>query len=133
MTNVSRRRRRVGPQHDRRCDVLTQRGVRDRKGYGLGHRWMVQEHFIDFLWGDFLSTAIDHLAYAAHEKQVPVVIEVTEISCLQPIAGKCGLGRPRVAIVARRDARASDDDLPGLAARQQSPWFVHDCDIESRW
>src|SRR4029077_4597607 len=88
LTNVFRRRRRVGPQHDRRCDVLTQRGVRNGKGYGLGHRWMIQEHFIDFLWGDFLPPAIDHLAYTTHEKQVPIVIEVTEISCLEPIAGE---------------------------------------------
>ena len=73
----------------------------DGKGYGLCHCWMFQEHFVDFLRGDFLPTAIDDLPYAACEKQVPVVIEETKISCLEPIACKRGLGRHRVAIVAR--------------------------------
>ena len=91
-----------GPQHDRRGDVLTQRGMGDGKGYGLCHRWMFQEHFVDFLGGDFLPTAIDDLPYAASEKQVAVVIEETKIPCLEPIACKCGLGRHRVAVVADR-------------------------------
>ena len=82
-----------GPQHDRRRDVLTQRGVGDGKGYGLCHRRMFQEHVVDFLRGDFLPAAIDDLPYAAGEKQVPVVIEETEIPGLEPIAGKRGLGR----------------------------------------
>ena len=91
----------VGPQHDRRRDVLSQRGMRNGKGYGLCHRRMFQEHFVDFLWGDFLPTAIDDLPDAASEKQVPVVIEETEIPRLEPIARKRGLGRHRVAVVAR--------------------------------
>ena len=43
-------RRRVGPQYDGRRDVLAQRGVGDGKGYGLCHRRMFQEHFVDFPW-----------------------------------------------------------------------------------
>ena len=66
-----------GPQHDGRRDVLAQRGVGDGKGYGLCHRRMFQEHFVDFLRGDFLPTAIDDLLAAAGEKQVSVVIEKT--------------------------------------------------------
>ena len=118
------------PQHDRRGDVLTQRGVGDGKGYGLCHRRMFQEHFVDFLRGDFLPTAIDDLPYAAREKQVPVVIEETKIARLEPIACKRGLGRHWVAVVARHDACAPDDDLAGLAAGQQSPSFVHDRDVQ---
>ena len=72
-------------------------------------------------------------AYAAREKQVPVVIEETEIPGLEPIAGKRGLGRHWVAVVARHDARATDDDLAGLAAGQQSPSFVHDRDVQTHW
>ena len=71
LANVFRRRRSVRPQHDGRRDVLAQRGMGDGKGYGLCHRRMFQEHFVDFLWGDFLPTAIDDLPYAAREKQVP--------------------------------------------------------------
>ena len=93
LTNVFRRRRSVGPQHDGRRDVLAQRGMGDGKGYGLRHRRMFQEHFVDFPRGDFLPAAIDHLPYAAGEKQVPVVIEETKIPGLEPIACKCGLGR----------------------------------------
>src|SRR5882724_9331787 len=92
---------------------------------------MVQEHFVDFLRGDFLPTAIDYLAYTAREKQVPVVIEVTKISRIEPIACKRGLGRPWVAVVARRDACAPDDHLARLAAGQQSPSFVHDRNIQT--
>ena len=102
LTNVFRRRRSVGPQHDGRRDVLAQRGVGDGKGYGLCHRRMFQEHFVDFPRGDFLPAAIDHLPYAAREKQVPVVIEEAKIPCLEPIARKRGLRSPS----GRRRSRA---------------------------
>ena len=82
LTNVFRRRRSVGPQHDRRRDILPQRGMRDGKCHGLCHRWMLQQHFFDFLRGDFLPAAIDDLADAASEKQVPVVIEEADIPVL---------------------------------------------------
>jgi hypothetical protein len=41
LTYVFRRRDTVGAQHDRRGDVLPQRGMGDGKGYGLCHRWML--------------------------------------------------------------------------------------------
>ena len=129
-TNGVRRRHSVGPQHDGRRNVLAKGSVGDGKGYGLCNSWMVQQHFVDFLGSDFFAAAIDNLACAAHKKEVPVVVEVTEISCLEPIAGKRGLGRLRIAFVAHRDASAPDDDLTGPAARQQSPSFVHDRDIQ---
>ena len=91
---------------------------------------MVQEHFVDFLGGNLLAAAIDHLAYAADEEQVSVVIEVTQVSGLEPVAGKRGLGRPWVAIVSRRHACAPNDDLAGLPVGQQSPSFVHDRDVQ---
>src|SRR5258706_604834 len=77
------------------------------KGYRLCHRRMLQQHVVDFLRGYFLPTAIDDLAYAPSEKQVPVVIEETNISCLEPIACKCGHGRGLVAVVGRHNALAS--------------------------
>src|SRR2546428_417620 len=40
LTYFFRRREAVGPQHDRRRDILSQRGMGDGKGYGLCHRWM---------------------------------------------------------------------------------------------
>ena len=52
--NVFRRRRSMGPQHDRRGDVLAQRRVGDGKGYGLRYRRMLQENLFDFLWGKLL-------------------------------------------------------------------------------
>ena len=125
--------RSVRPQHHSRRDILAQGGVRDGKGYGLRHRFMIQEHFIDFLWGDFFPAAIDHLAYAAGQKQIAVIIKVADITGLEPIAGKRDLGCFRVAIVARRDACTPDDDLAGLAAGQQSSSFVHDRDIQNGW
>ena len=115
LTNVFRRRGSVGPQHDGRGDVLTQRRVGDGKGYGLCHRRMFQEHFVDFPRGDLLPTAINHFPYAACEKQVTVVIEETQVPCLEPIACKRGLGRNGVASVARHDARAADNDLSSLS------------------
>ena len=94
---------------------------------------MIQEHFIDLLWCDFFPTAIDHLAYAAREKQIAVVVEVTEISCLEPIADKRRVGCPRMTIIARRDACTPHNDLTRLAAGQQSSSFIHDRDIQDRW
>ena len=74
-------------------DILAQCRVGDGKGYGFCDCRMFQEYFIDFLWGDFLPTAIDHLPDAAREKQVPVVIEEAKIPGLEPIACKRGIGR----------------------------------------
>ena len=130
LTNVFRRRYGVGAQHDRRCDLLAQRGVRDGKGYGLRHRRVLEEHVVDFLRGDFFPAAIDDLLAAAHEKQVTVVIEKAVVSGLEPIARKRGLVRLRGAVVARHDARAAHYDLPGLSAGQQSSSFAHDCDVQ---
>ena len=48
LTNFFRRRRNLRPQHDRRPDVFAERGVGDSKGYGLCHRRVFQENFIDF-------------------------------------------------------------------------------------
>ncbi len=121
----------MGPQYNSRGDVLTQRGVGDGKGYRLCHRRMLQQHVVDFLRGYFLPTAIDDLAYAPSEKQVPVVIEETNISCLEPIACKCGHGRGLVAVVGRHNALASHHDLARLAAGQQSPSLVHDRDVQT--
>src|SRR6516162_755618 len=133
LTYFFRRGHTVGPQHDRRSDVLSQRGMRDGKGYGLGHRRMFQEYFVDFLWRDFLPTAIDDFPYAASEKKVAVVIEEPEIPGLEPIACKRGRCRYGVAIVARHDARAAHHDLSGLPVGQQSPRFVHNRDVQTDW
>src|SRR5262249_3146652 len=46
LTYLFRCRDAVGPQHDRRGDVLPQRGMGDRKSYGLRHRRMFQEYFV---------------------------------------------------------------------------------------
>ena len=102
----------------------------DRKGHGLCDRRMLQQDFVNFVRGDFLPTAIDHFPSAAGKKQVPVVIEETKIACLEPIARKGRLGRHCIAIVARHDAGAPDDDLAGLAAGQQNPSLVHDRDVQ---
>src|SRR5215510_5576222 len=133
LTNVFRRSRGVGPQHDRRGDILAEPSMGDGEGDGLGHCWMVQQHFVDFLWSDLLPAAIDHLAYAAREKQITVVVEITEISCLEPIADKRRVGCPRVAIIACHNGCTLHDDLTGLAVGQQSSSFVHDRDIQDRW
>src|ERR1700730_14378735 len=116
LANLFRRCRSVRPQHDSRCNILPQGRMRDGKGYGLCHRRMIQEHFIELLWGDYFPTAIHHLAYAAREKQIAVVVEVAEISGPEPIAGKRGVGCPRAAIIAGHNACASHDDLTGLTA-----------------
>jgi hypothetical protein len=88
---------------------------------------------VDFLGGDFLPTAIDDFPYAAGEKKVPVVVEESEIPSLEPIACKRGLGRDRVAIVARHDARAPDYDLSRLTVCQQSSSLAHNRDVQTDW
>src|SRR5262249_47808357 len=133
LTKVFRRRGGMGPQHDGSRDILPQRGVGDGKCHGLRHRWMLQDDVFDFLRGDFLPAAIDSFEYAPGKKQVPVVIEETEIAGLEPIAGKRGLGRHWVAVIARCDAYAPYDDLARPAAGQQSPSFVHDRDVQIPW
>ena len=94
-----RRGQLVGPQYDRRGDILTQCGVGDSKGHRLCHRWMLQQNVVHFLRGYLLPTAIDDLAYAPSKKQVPVIIKQTNIPRLEPIARKCSPGRPFVTVV----------------------------------
>src|SRR5262249_39927344 len=112
------RRGAVPPQHDGRGDVLAQGRVRNGEGHGLRHCRMLQESFVDFPWGDFLSAAIDDFLAPTREKQVSVVIEKTVVSGLEPSARKGGLACPRVAVIAVHDACATDDDLPGMAGGQ---------------
>src|SRR6266446_10155098 len=93
---------------------------------------MLQQHVVHFLGSDFLPTAIDDLADAAGQKQVPVVVEETKIPSLEPIAckrrGGCGL----VALVGRHYTRTSHDDLADQAPRQQGSPFVHERDVQTR-
>ena len=91
---------------------------------------MIQEHLIDFLWGDFFPAAVDHLAYAAGEKPVAVVIEVAQISGLKPLACKCRGSRIWVAIIAGHDGCAPDDDLSALTAGQQGPDLIQDPHVQ---
>ena len=131
LTYFFRRCGTVGPKHDRRGNVLPQRGMGSGKGYSLCHGWMLQEHFVDFLRRDFFPTAIDDFPHAASEKKVAVVVEEPEIPGLEPIACKRGRCRAGVAVVARHDARAADHDLSGLTVGQQSACFVHNCDVQA--
>src|SRR5262245_8711252 len=101
------------------------------KSYSLRHRWMFSEDFVDFLCSDFLPTAINDLPDAARKKEVPVVIDETKIPCLKPIACKRGLGRHWVAVVARHDAFAPDNDLARLAASQKSASFIHNRNVQT--
>src|SRR6266446_6881466 len=105
LTYFFRRCGTVGPKHDRRGNVLPQRGMGSGKGYSLCHGWMLQEHFVDFLRRDFFPTAIDDFPHAASEKKVAIVVEEPEIPGLEPIACKRGRCRAWVAVVARHDAR----------------------------
>ena len=66
------------------------------------------------------------------EKEVPVVVEEAEIAGPEPVAGKSGLGRHRVAVVACHDACAPNDNLASLAVREQGASFVHDRDVQIR-
>ena len=96
---AARRRCSVWAQHDSRRNVLTKRSVGDGEGYGLCNSGMVQQHLVDFLRGDFFAATIDDLACAAHEEQVPIVVEVTKISCREPVAGKRDLSRFWIPLV----------------------------------
>src|SRR6185436_3427022 len=69
LANVCRSRRRVGPQYHGRRDVLAQRGVGHGKGCGFRHRRMLQEHFVDLPWREFLATAVDDLLLATDQNQ----------------------------------------------------------------
>ena len=49
----------------------------DDKGYRFRYRWVFEEDFVDFPRGDLLPAAIDDFLVAAHEKQIPFVVEKT--------------------------------------------------------
>ena len=91
LPNVFRRYLGARPQHNGRGNVFTQCSVRHGESYGFCDRRMFEQHLVDFAWGDFLTTAIDHLPAAANQKQIAVIIEKTKIAGLKPVAGKRSL------------------------------------------
>src|SRR6516164_5206223 len=102
----------------------------DGKSYGFHHLGVLQEHFFNFPWGNFLSATIYDFLAATDEKQVPIVIEKTTVPRLEPVTRKGGTGRCWVSVVTRHDAGATDDDLPRLTAGQQGSIVVHNRDIQ---
>src|SRR6202007_2974915 len=92
-----------------------------------------EEHFVDFLWSDFLSTAIDDFIATAHEKQVAVVIKKTQVPRLEPITREGARARHGIAVVARRHTRPADDDLPRLTSGQECLRLIHDRDLQTHW
>ena len=79
----------------------------------------------------FFTTAIDHLAAAAHQKKIAFVVEEPKVAGLEPVAVERGRCRRRIAVVSQCDRRAPDDHLAGLAVRQEAAALAHDRDIKT--
>src|SRR3954447_19587328 len=103
----------------------------DSKSHGLHHLGMLEEHLFNFRRSNFLSASIDNLLAAAHEKQVPIVIEKTAVPCLEPVTREGGPSRYWVPVVTPHNASTTDDNLPRLTAREESSILVQDRDIQT--
>ena len=108
-----------GPQHDRRRDGFAEPRIGHRKSADLGDRLVCGERLIDFRRTDLLAAAIDDLFQPACDEQIAVIVEPALVAGPEPAVDerlRVRLGR---GLVARGDRRSLEDDLAGLASREQ--------------
>src|SRR5260370_33997749 len=108
------------------ADTLPHVRVRDRDGGDLANAWKSVDEVLDFLRGDLLAAAVDHVLVPALDDQVAVRGLAADITAAVPaVRGE----RPRVLlrcpVVAPRGIRAPGEQRTRLA-RWQIPVLLVD-------
>jgi hypothetical protein len=116
-------------QHDRRDDILAEGSVRDGKRHRYAHVGVAHQDFVDFGRRHLHAAAIDQLGFARGEEQVPVLVEVTQISRPKPFAVERDAVRLGVALVSGDHARAGDGDFADRSGGQQLPVVAANGDL----
>ena len=73
-----------GSRNDQGCGLLTERFVRHRKNHSVPDHGMSAKHVFDFLRRDFFSTTVNHVAQTPGQKEIAVMIEITQIAGAVP-------------------------------------------------
>ena len=127
---VLRRRVRTRLQRDGGADLLAQLGVRHCHDRRLGDGRVLVEHLLDLAGIDVVAAADDQVLLAIDDEEVAVLVDLREVTGVEPAAAH-RLGR-RVGTlpVALHHVRALDDDLPHLALRDLLVVLVEDLHLD---
>src|SRR2546421_6535647 len=90
-------------------NLLTIDGIRTTNSSDLAHRCMPQEHFLNFARRDVFTPAINHLAQTALDEQVPILVQVSQVTSPKPSILKCLL--PCVVLIRANHTGSGDADF----------------------
>src|SRR5262249_3763960 len=80
---------------------------------GLSHRRVAQEHFLNFARRNIFTTAINYLAQTASDKQIAILIQVSQVTGSKPSIWKCLL--PGIVLVRANHAGPGKTDFACLS------------------
>ena len=87
---------------------------------------MHQQHLFHFGGCYLLPSAIDDVLDAAGNKQISVLVQVSDVPGAKPAVPKCGFGSRDIIVIPPCDGRASQHDLSTLARGQSTALIVRD-------
>ena len=90
-------------------DLLTIDGIRTTNNSGLAHRRMPHEHFLNFARRNVFAPANNHFAQTAPDKQVPLLVQVSQVTGPEPAILKCLLSC--VVLIRANHTGSGDTDL----------------------
>ena len=95
---------------------------------------MANDHFLDVLWIYIHATRDDHVFHAIDEKQESVVVEIAEISGVQPSVDDGPLGEVRTLVIPGHLDRPPSADLTDFTRRALTTALVEYSNLEEcRW
>src|SRR6266849_49495 len=107
----------VGSQYEHGMNLFAANLVETADdGSGLDTR-VLEQYVLDLARVDVLAAANDHVLLAVDEEVVAVLVDVADVSGVQPSAAKCLGSCLRIAEIAQHDVRAAEADLAELALR----------------
>src|SRR6266702_3096120 len=118
-------------RHDR-LDLLAEALVRDADHGRLGHRRVGIDDLFDLARVYVEPAAEDHLLLAIDDEEIALLVDVPEVSGVEPAALESLGGRLWIPPVALHHVVASDHDLPHvvLACRQHLALLVNDLELD---
>src|SRR5712691_6622052 len=88
-----------------------------------------EQDVLDLARVDVLAAANDHVLLSVDEEEVAVLVDVADVSRVEPPAAEGFRGRVRVPEVADHDVGPAEADLASLAGSDLVPLVAENCDL----
>jgi hypothetical protein len=92
---------------------------------------MLEQDFLDLTWIDIGAAGNDQILGTVLQREIPVLIEGTDIAGMQPAVFQRRRGRFRIVPVARHHHIAAAKDFPGLSGRQRPSVVTRDLHLQT--